>query len=227
VETWKFKAYRLSIDGLRKVYSDPEIRKICKRSSTNFLKHARSLINRGDNPMKILMRMLMPTLLICLLAAAAVVSAQDNPPKPVSAQSDAKKAFEKLKSLAGSWEGTLMGMPAQITIRVTSSGNAILHEGKMTGMPDNPITMLYVEGDRLLLTHYCDSGNRPRMQGKLSPDGKTVTFDFLDVSGNSERFLMHDGVFTMIDADHHIEEWTFIVGGKPPVRGRAEFQRTK
>ena len=120
-----------------------------------------------------------------------------------------------------------MGMPVQITIRVTSSGNAILHEGTSSGMKDNPITMLYVDSDRLLLTHYCDSGNRPRMQGKLSPDGKTVTFDFLDVSGNSQRFLMHDAAFTMIDANHHIEEWTYIVSGKPPIRGRAEFQRTK
>ena len=120
-----------------------------------------------------------------------------------------------------------MGMPVQITIRVTSSGNAILHEGTASGMKDNPITMLYVESDRLLLTHYCDSGNRPRMQGKLSPDGKTVTFDFLDVSGNTQKFLMHDAVFTLIDANHHIEEWTYILPGKPPLRGRAEFQRTK
>lgn len=120
-----------------------------------------------------------------------------------------------------------MGMPVQITIRVTSSGNAILHEGTSSGMKDNPITMLYVESDRLLLTHYCDSGNRPRMQGKLSPDGKTVTFDFLDVSGNAQRFLMHDAAFTLIDANHHIEEWTYIMSGKPPTRGRAEFQRTK
>jgi hypothetical protein len=175
--------------------------------------------------MKILMRTLMPTLLICLLVPA-VVFAQDNPPK-TGAQSDAQKAFEKLKTLAGSWEGSIMGMPVRITIRVTSSGNAILHEGTSSGMKDNPITMLYVDSDRLLLTHYCDSGNRPRMQGKLSPDGKTVTFDFLDVSGNAQRFLMHDAAFILIDANHHIEEWTYIQSGKPPIHGRGEFQRTK
>jgi hypothetical protein len=166
-------------------------------------------------------------ILIILVATAAVASPQQMPPKTASAQSDAKKAFEKLKTLAGSWEGSIMGMPVQVTIRVTSSGNAILHEGTSSGMKDNPITMLYVDSDRLLLTHYCDSGNRPRMQGKLSPDGKTVTFDFLDVSGNAQRFLMHDAAFTLIDANHHIEEWTYIQSGKPPIRGRGEFQRTK
>ena len=168
--------------------------------------------------------------LLIIFATAAVALPQQMPmpmPKTSGPQSDAQKAFETLKTLAGSWEGSIMGMPVQITIRVTSSGNAILHEGTSSGMKDNPITMLYVDSDRLLLTHYCDSGNRPRMQGKLSPDGKTVTFDFLDVSGNSQRFLMHDAAFTMIDANHHIEEWTYIVSGKPPIRGRAEFQRTK
>ena len=167
-------------------------------------------------------------ILIILVATAAVALPQQMPmPKTSGPQSDAQKAFEKLKTLAGSWEGSIMGMPVQVTIRVTSSGNAILHEGTSSGMKDNPITMLYVDSDRLLLTHYCDSGNRPRMQGKLSPDGKTVTFDFLDVSGNAQRFLMHDAAFTLIDANHHIEEWTYIQSGKPPIRGRGEFQRTK
>jgi len=168
------------------------------------------------------------TILIILVATAAVALPQQMPmPKTSGPQSDAQKAFEKLKTLAGSWEGSIMGMPAQVTIRVTSSGNAILHEGTLSGKQDNPITMLYVDSDRLLLTHYCDSGNRPRMQGKLSPDGKTVIFDFLDVSGNAQRFLMHDAAFTLIDANHHIEEWTYILSGKQPIRGRGEFQRTK
>ena len=121
-----------------------------------------------------------------------------------------------------------MGMSAKMTIRVTSTGNAILHEMTASGRPDDPITMIYVDGDRLLLTHFCDSGNRPRMQGKLSPDGNTVTFDFLDVSGNAEKFLMHDVMFTIVDADHHIESFTYSMNGKPPFRAPGiQLQRTK
>jgi len=121
-----------------------------------------------------------------------------------------------------------MGMSAKMTIRVTSTGNAILHEMTASGGPDDPITMIYVDGDRLLLTHFCDSGNRPRMQGRLSPDGNTVTFDFLDVSGSAEKFLMHDAVFTIVDADHHIEAWTYSLHGKPPIRAPGmQLQRTK
>jgi len=170
-------------------------------------------------------------LLIILVATAAVALPQQMQmpmPKTSGPQSDAQKAFEKMKTLAGSWEGTYMGRSAKMTIRVTSTGNAILHEMTSPGRPDDPITMIYVDGDRLLLTHFCDSGNRPRMQGKLSPDGNTVTFDFLDVSGSAEKFLMHDAVFTMVDADHHIEAFTYSVNGKPPIRAPGmQLQRTK
>ncbi len=87
--------------------------------------------------------------------------------------------------------------------------------------------MLYLDGDRLLLTHYCDAGNRPRMVGKLASDGKTVEFNFLDVAGSTQYGHMHNAVFTIMGPDHHTEEWTFMVEGKPPVRARFDLQRTK
>src|SRR5216683_3893827 len=132
------------------------------------------------------------------------------------AQSDAQKSFNQLKSLAGSWEGAMDGKPMQISLRVTSMGNALMHEMKMAGRPDDPITMLYVDGDRLLLTHYCDAGNRPRMVGKISPDGKTVEFNFLDVSGSTERGMMNHILFTLIDANHPTEEVTYTLPGNKP-----------
>jgi len=90
-----------------------------------------------------------------VLLRLKTVSAQEMPmPKTASSQSDAQKAFEKLKTLAGSWQGNVMGMSVQATIRVTSRGNAVLHEMTASVMPDNPITMIYVDGDRLLLTHW-------------------------------------------------------------------------
>ena len=166
-------------------------------------------------------------LLIILVATAAVALAQESP-KAAGAQSDAQKAFEKLKTLAGSWEGTVMAIPINFTIRAASSGTAILHEGNTEkGVPNHEITMFYVEGDRLLATHYCDAGNRSNMEGKMSADGKSVEFNFLDVAGSTKGGLVKRMMFTMIDANKHVVEFTFIMPNGKPVELHGEFQRTK
>ncbi len=170
-----------------------------------------------------------------VLALALRASAQDMQTAP-TAPSEAQKSFDKLKTLAGTWVGQVRTTPLaadvegkelHATLRVTSTGNAILHEMQGMSGPDDPITMLYLDGDRLMLTHYCDAGNRPRMTARTSADGKTVEFDFLDVSGPTQYGHMDHAVFTIIDANHHTEEWTFMMPGDKPMRGRMEMTRTK
>jgi hypothetical protein len=152
------------------------------------------------------------------------------------AQSDAQKSFEQLKTLAGDWQGQVTTDPQQptmdgklmhVSLRSTSMGNALIHEMTATGRPDDPITMLYLDGDRLLLTHYCDAGNRPRMVGKIAADGKTVEFDFLDVAGSTQYGHMHHAVFTSIDANHHTEDWIYMEPGDKPVHAHFDLQRAK
>src|SRR5262250_406854 len=134
------------------------------------------------------------------------------------APTDAQKAFTQLKTLAGTWRASVTTDPPQhhmgdgtmteVSLRVTSRGNAMVHEMHEVGKPDDParydhpVTMLYLDADRLLLTHYCDAGNRPRMVARTSQDGKTLEFDFVDVSGSTGYGHMHHAVFTTIDANH-------------------------
>ena len=176
--------------------------------------------------MKMLIRTLMATLLTCFLTAT--VLAQDNPPKTGSAQSEGKKLFAKLKTLEGSWQGKVMDIPITFTIRAASSGTVILHEGHTSGgrPPNHEITMFYLEGDRLLATHYCDGGNRSRLEGKISADEKSIEFSFIDVTESTRGGYLKDMVMTMIDADHHIVGITFIMPDGKPMPLRGEFQRT-
>ena len=48
------------------------------------------------------------------------------------------------------------------------------------------------------------------MAGKVSADGKTVDFEFLDISGNLQYGHMQHAAFTFIDATHHTEDWTYM-----------------
>ena len=181
------------------------------------------------------MKSLCLILSVVLLSLATVVFAQSDAQKSAPlVPSDAQRSFDQLKTLAGSWEGHITSVPQQgevegkyalVSLRVTSMGNALMHEIRIEGRPDDPITMLYVDGDRLLLTHYCDAGNRPRMVAKGSPEGKTVDFGFLDVVGSTKYGSMHDAVFTVIDANHHTEVWTWMDPEGQPVHVRFDLQR--
>ncbi|MBZ5511791.1 MAG: hypothetical protein LAN70_11575 [Acidobacteriia bacterium] len=153
---------------------------------------------------------------VVLMSLSTVAFAQSqahkmDAPKAAAQKSDAQMSFATMKTLAGEWEGPVTvpempemsgGMPMHVSLRVTSRGNALVHELQEAGTPldatkyDHPVTMLYVDGDQLTLVHYCDAGNRPRMTGKMSPDGKTVEFEFKDISGSTEyhmqTFMMKD-----------------------------------
>jgi hypothetical protein len=133
------------------------------------------------------------------------------------AQSNAQKSFDQLKSLAGTWEGkNSLGEPLQVSFKVTSGGSAVMSEIAGHGS-DNMITMFHLDGpDKLVLTHYCGAGNQPRMQASASPDGKTIVFNFLDATNlaSADAGHMHRVAITVLDANHHTEEWSFADHGK-------------
>jgi hypothetical protein len=200
-----------------------------RRRSQSYLNNG---IARLFKPFRGRMPKILPALLISLVVVmgrgTSVAQTVSNPTN-AAPPSDAQKAFEKMKTLTGSWQGKIMDISINITVRLASSGTAILHEAHTGGgrPPDHEITMFYVEGDRLLATHFCDGGNRARLEGKMSPDGKTSEFNLLDVAGSPKGGLVKRMVFTMIDANKHVIELTFIMPNGKPIEVRGEFERTK
>jgi len=132
-------------------------------------------------------------------------------------QTTAQKSFDQLKSLTGAWEGkNAQGMALEVSFRDTAGGSALMSEIHGHG-PENMVSMFHLDGpNRLILTHYCGAGNQPRMTASASPDGKTITFDFLDATNlaTPDDGHMQRVVFTVIDANHHTEDWTFADHGK-------------
>jgi hypothetical protein len=92
-------------------------------------------------------------------------------------------------------------------------GSALMSEIHGHG-PEDMITMFHMDGDRLLLTHYCGAGNHPRMK-VIASDAKSVSFEFFDGTniGPGDGHMQHV-TFTQPDPNHHIEEWVFLDHGK-------------
>ena len=130
------------------------------------------------------------------------------------AQNDAHKLFDQLKGLEGMWEGkNSEGQALNVSFRMTAGGSALMSEIHGHG-PENMITMFHMDGDRLLMTHYCGAGNQPRMK-VIAADAKSVSFEFFDGTniGPGDGHMQH-ATFTATDADHQVEEWVFVDHGK-------------
>jgi hypothetical protein len=132
----------------------------------------------------------------------------------VMAETDAHKQFDLLKGMEGNWAGkNQQGQPVDVTFRMTAGGSALMSEIHGHG-PEDMITMFHLDGDRLLMTHYCGAGNQPRMK-VISADPKSISFEFVDGTniGPGDGH-MQQVTFTEPDADHQVEEWVFLDHGK-------------
>jgi hypothetical protein len=159
--------------------------------------------------------------------AQSTPSGQDTVPVRRVAQA----SFGVLKGLAGRWTGSVttdphnpdLEGPIQVTMRVASGGSLLEHEIAPGGVPEP--TMIYVEGDRLTLLHYCEAGNRPRLVARAPGDPKTVDFEFADISGSTEPVYLQHFTFAIADADHHIEDWTFQLPGDKRLHAHFDLKR--
>ena len=143
------------------------------------------------------------------------------------AQSDAQKVFSRFKSMVGTWQGkSADGEASKVTYKLMGGGTTVMAESHMGS--EDMTSMFYVDGDRLLMTHFCPSGNQPRMTATISPDLKMVSFDFLDATNlaGPQAGHMHRAVYLFSDPDHYSEEWTWKKEGRD-TKFHYEMQRQK
>jgi hypothetical protein len=146
-----------------------------------------------------------------LVFASLIVSAVS-----AFAQTDAQKAFTAIQKLPGTWEQKSPdGRVLNVTFKTVSGGSAVMSEIQVPS--EDMISMIHMDGpSKLLLTHYCAAGNQPRMQAAISPDGKTIAFNFMDGTNIDppDAGHMQKMILTLIDDNHHTEEWIFLDHGK-------------
>jgi hypothetical protein len=135
---------------------------------------------------------------------------------------DAPTVFEQLKLLAGTWEAELAGFGKLTSvIRVVSNGRAV---EETIGTPgDNELSVYTVNGNRLLLTHYCaltPDGHQVRLEtARIGPEFGQLLFAFSGATNLHQESAAHMRrmVLTIADRDHYAEQWIKTERGKDSV----------
>jgi hypothetical protein len=166
-------------------------------------------------------------LTLCVAGAALVG------PAPAQAPAvDGKAAFERLKSLAGTWEGQAghgsAGEAATVTYRV-ASGGSVVEETLFPGTPHEMISIYHLVGGELVLTHYCAMANQPRMRldrGASTSDRLVFAFDGGTNFDPAKDTHIHSGVLEWKGATLDAV-WTVHSGGKEAGQNRLVLSRRK
>ncbi len=145
------------------------------------------------------------------------------------AASKSQPEFDQIKSLAGLWEGKAAdGRPVHISYKLVSGGTAVMEsidESAETEM----VTLYYLDGDQLMMTHYCMANNQPRMRADASTSSTgAIKFTFVDATNLSgpDAGHMHAHSIVWKDAGHVTQQWTWREKGQERVE-TFELQRQK
>lgn len=132
--------------------------------------------------------------------------------------------FEHIKALAGEWSGRAAHGDAEVSrvdvnYKVTAGGSAVLE----TIFPDTDhemITLYHLDGDKLMLTHYCVLGNQPTMVAVPFTAPRTgplvINFDFVRGTnmGSEKDSHMHSAEIEFLDKDHIETKWAMFKDSK-------------
>ena len=140
---------------------------------------------------------------------------------------DGAVTFERLKSLVGEWQGVWEpgSLPTTVTYTLTGNGSALV-EDYQVGDVSTMSTVYHLDGEDLLLTHYCSAGNQPRMKAtSVSGDGRDVAFDTQTVTNLAEgRGYSKRLELSLKDDDHASVHYISSRTGKP---GGVELERVR
>ena len=124
-----------------------------------------------------------------VLTLAVVVLATSLGAAAASQGNDAA-AFAQLKSLAGNWENKGAKGRSEVRYEVVSGGSAVVErfESDALGAGNAMITVYYLDGGHLQLTHYCMAHNQPHMQAEsFDPATGDLRFAFISATGLARK----------------------------------------
>jgi hypothetical protein len=162
----------------------------------------------------------------CASMPEAAKPLRSSEPSTLSGQ----QVFTELKRLAGHWRGHVMktdGPSASVQWKVTAGGSAVM-ETQFVGTPHEMVSVYYMDGDALILTHYCAAQNQPRMRLK-SAGATTWTFEF--AGGTSfdptKDAHIHEGVIRKTGGTQYEADWVLWNKGGPAETNRFYMKKAQ
>jgi hypothetical protein len=187
-----------------------------------------SLAWKKQNPKLLKERKSMKTLVLTVLTLFLVTALLAVNPS-ANSTSDASAAFAKLKTLAGEWEANTDKGKLRLNYEVVSGGAAVVEHEYSDKMPEM-LTVYHLDGNRLLLTHYCAAGNQPRMEATaFDPQSGELRFKFVDATNlaGPNAGHMHSVTLHFVDNNHLSSEWQFFENGQAKFTESAQYTRVR
>ena len=165
------------------------------------------------------------TLVLSLFLSAALLFADEKPKAPKSSP-----AFDKLKTLAGEWQAkTKDGQEVKTSYKLVSNGSALVETLEMGKKGEGTmVTVYHLDGNNLMMTHYCSANNQPRMKAQpAAGEIKSLAFSYVDATNLAppDSGHMHKLVITFQDEKHMTQEWTWREYGKDAFTELFEYKR--
>ena len=144
---------------------------------------------------------------------------------------DAKTAFKRIKTLAGTWKSQTADLgkadhgkvkdedhkgDTPVIYKLTGAGSALV-ETQFPGSDHEMVSVYHLDGEDLRMTHYCAAGNQPRVKldrVNSKPDELIFVFDG-GTNLDPEKDMHIHGVKITFHKDGKVTSaWDGYVGGK-------------
>jgi hypothetical protein len=157
------------------------------------------------------------TTLAALALAVGAVRAADTPAPP------ARQALDRIKALVGTWEGSIErmgGAQGSVRYELTGGGHMVV-ERLFPGTEHEMMTVYHLDGDTLLASHYCSSGNQPLMKLEKA-SAQELSFGFAGGTNldPAKDVHIHSGRLRFVDAATLESEWDVYEGPRQAMTHR-------
>jgi hypothetical protein len=146
------------------------------------------------------------TVALCALSFACKTTTE---PHVVDADPEQREALlGAVAALEGSWEGKSPdGQTGTSSFAVSSAGSVVV-ERMMEGTDHEMTNMYSLDGNDLVMTHYCAAGNQPRMRASGIEDGKIdFRYDGVQDLKAADEMYMGEMTLVIVDEDHIEQHW--------------------